>query len=120
MNDTSPASRHRVGLSPTGDADRGSVVERPAMIPPKCVVCGRGDSGDPACSFHLMRFARTADDDAFERPGVTGMPPSAAWFCDAHVARAREYAHLPLVEALPKVRAFRLSEWFAERFGRRA
>lgn len=72
------------------------------MMPPSCGLCGRTDGCD------LVAFAKTAEDEEFERDvaqGATGHPPRAEWFCGAHEAPARALAHLTRVEALARLRA---------------
>jgi len=86
------------------------------MKPPVCCVCQR--SFDPPRRGDLVRFARTEadkqwDEDAKSK-GFTGHPPYAEWFCDRHLAAARNLQYLTLEKALP---ALRRQQWRARMGG---
>jgi hypothetical protein len=77
------------------------------MRPPDCALCDKrfdpfGSEGE------LVSFAKDpADADWYARakqPGFVGHPPHEDWFCAEHAPAARALAHLPLREAMGKLR----------------
>lgn len=74
------------------------------MQPPICEICGErfSEGGD------LLYFERTAKDEEWyvmaEQPGFVGHPPNAAWFCDKHLAAAKNLTHVHLTAAVTAIR----------------
>ncbi len=75
------------------------------MRPPICAVCHDRD----VKGIRLLSFALSEDDkkqnERFKQKGFTGHPAGREWFCEKHAKIAKCYTHLPLNEALPKIKA---------------
>jgi len=76
------------------------------MKPPICVICGKrfvpSEGGD------IVYFKKTDNDikwiEEIEETGKVEHPPYAEWFCLEHLSLARKYEHLPIREALKKIK----------------
>ncbi len=75
------------------------------MRPPNCDLC------HDDCNAHegLLYFAEDERSKEWHarsaaEPGFVGHPPDAGWFCDTHLAAARELTHLPRSEAIARLR----------------
>lgn len=76
------------------------------MRPPICAICEKDHSTNK--EFFMVNFALTTEDKLFnkrfEEDGFCGHPAGLEWFCDTHVQVARNFAHLPIKQALPRIR----------------
>ncbi|MHA1303108.1 MAG: hypothetical protein ACTSQE_14295 [Candidatus Heimdallarchaeaceae archaeon] len=75
------------------------------MKPPICSICDKRfnpDDGD------IVYFKRTKNviewEEMMEREGKVGHPPNAEWFCSKHLSAAEALKHLPVDEAMQKLR----------------
>ncbi len=73
------------------------------MRPPICGICDQNcsDDGD------LVIFAKRPSDLEWDREveaGLVGHPPYAEWFCAEHLAQAQSLKHLPITEAMAKMK----------------
>lgn len=69
------------------------------MRPPICDYCDRDERDQPGLEFGLVSFRNYRPID---RPGH---PEGLLWFCQDHLGRAREFAHLDSHEALRRMRS---------------
>jgi hypothetical protein len=78
------------------------------VIPPRCYVCGLGLSDVPddgRTHFTLVYFGETdeaklADSRGMARLGREGHPRNAIWFCNQHLALARQHENMETGAAL--------------------
>ncbi len=76
------------------------------MKPPYCYICGTfledSESGG------LVHFARTEEDiewaKRMKKENKVGHPPYMEWFCEKHYYIAKEYSHLPFIEAIKAIK----------------
>ena len=72
------------------------------MRPPECAIC------DVEVDCTLISFVCTTEDDEWHRrsqeEGFVGHPPNVDWFCANHAPAARALSHVPLSQALRKMR----------------
>lgn len=68
------------------------------MQPPICSLCDRDQRDHPGLDFDLVRFA---DYEPIEGPGH---PEGLLWFCEDHLAAARELSGDPSDVALRRMR----------------
>lgn len=74
------------------------------MQPPICELCGTKFSEGGK----LVYFKRTPGDEEWyklaEKPGFTGHPPNAAWFCEEHLAAAENLREIYFSDAIKALR----------------
>ncbi|WXG41888.1 MAG: hypothetical protein WED07_14170 [Candidatus Freyarchaeum deiterrae] len=76
------------------------------MKPPICRICLK--RFDPQKEGGLVYFKKIASDlewdEKMKKPGMTGHPPYADWFCGEHYKKAKKLEKLTIQEALEKLR----------------
>ena len=75
------------------------------MRPPICEICDRDLTAEEG---GLVYFKKRPSDVEWERrmkeENMVGHPPFAGWFCGLHYERAKELSHLPIDEAMAKIK----------------
>jgi hypothetical protein len=70
------------------------------MMPPECCICHNDFLPEEG---GLIYFTEDDEDIVFNKrlrqPGYTGHPSNAFWFCQKHIAKAKEIKHLTKREA---------------------
>lgn len=73
-----------------------------------CFICLRSmRDEEPFSSFETVRFAVSPEEEVWQRErdrqGWCGHPSEVEWFCDEHVAQARDLSHLHWRDALDRL-----------------
>jgi hypothetical protein len=75
------------------------------MKPPICRIClKRLNPKEGGLVYFKKRPSDLEWDEKMKRPGMTGHPPYADWFCAEHYKEAKELENLTIDEALKKLR----------------
>ncbi len=75
------------------------------MKPPICHICDKYlDENEGGLIYFFMRPSDIEWRKRMKEKQMVGHPPYAAWFCGEHYPRAKELSHLPIDEAMKKMR----------------